>query len=161
MSRRKKDPKVPVSTAWETYRPQDDLYWKLGGPTIPVEAIEPEFWDTRYAASHLKDPGKRAKYLRDLVEDHEQDLARSVAYYLRLDELGIEGMAHEWDKEADRRLDASPGDWTMVARNVDRQRAAAFRTIRMRKGQILAYRKLADEIEAEKYPLMFKHGKKS
>jgi hypothetical protein len=161
MSRRKKDPKVPRSTAWEEYRPQDALYWKFGGPFIPPDEIEPEPYDASYTASHLKNPVKRTEYILSLVENYEKDLAEAIAYYGRLNELGIDALKFEWHREEDRKLDASPGDWTMVARDVDRHRESTYRTIRMRKGQIAAYRKLVAEIEADKFPLMFKREKKS
>src|SRR4051812_16089790 len=107
MSRRKKDPPQPRSTSWESYRPQDDLYWKFGGPTIPPDEIEPEHWDNRYTASHLKDPRKKVAYLADLMEKYQKELDEAVALYLDLAARGIDAVKHEWLREEDRKLDAS------------------------------------------------------
>lgn len=158
MSRRKKDPEPPRSGSWETYRPQDDLYWKFGGPTVPVADIPPDPYPTTYVATHFKDSTQRAAHVATLIENYEKALAESVAYYLRLAELGIDAMKYEFYRDQDREQDAS-GNWAMVARNVDRHRASSFRSIAMRKGQIDALRKLLADIEAVKLPLLFGRGR--
>ena len=152
MARRKKDPPPPKSGAWESYRPDDDLYWRLGGPFVPIEKIPPSEYNYHRMATHLKPPG-RIRYLRDLVRMAEADMDREKEAYLRYEEKGIDGLTHQWHRDEDRKLEAE-GHWCNVARNIDRQRASAYRSIRMNLNKLASYKAQLAEAESLTIPLL-------
>lgn len=159
MSRRKKTPRPPRSTHWESYPPTDGLYWRLGGPFIPEADIVVVPFDARGTGATMKNPASRARYVLELIEAAETDLAEARSYYRKLEEMGIEAMKFAWYRDEDHKLDASPGDWTLVSRNVDRHRASSYREIGHRQGKIAALRKLLEEIETVNLPLLFGRGR--
>ena len=152
MSRRKKDP-PPRSVSWESYRPDDGMYWRLGGPFVPIDQIPPATYNYGDTASHMK-RASRIKYLDELIRKAEEDLAEAKAYYLELEGKGIDAMKFPWYRDQDRQMDDS-GDWLMVARNVDRHRASSYRSIAMYTNKLLSYRAELARLEAEGLPLLF------
>ncbi len=154
MPRRKKDPPPPRSAAWQSYKPDDDLYWRLGGPFVPIEQIPPGEYRYGPVATHMK-PASRAQYLAELIDQAEKDLAEAQAYYLKLEAEGIDAMKFQHYRDEDRRLESESGDWSMVARNVDRHRASSYRSIRMGLNKLAAYRAQLVELEAISLPLLF------
>jgi hypothetical protein len=151
--KRKKDPPVPVSARWEDYRPDDDLYWRHGGPFVPVEEIPEAHYRYGEVGLHTKDLGRRAEYLRALIEGAEEDMARAVDRYAKLKEFGIDGMELALYREQDRKMEAE-GGWENVARNVDRHRASCYRTIRMNKRKLREYREQVRRLDMASTPLL-------
>ena len=159
MGRRKKDVKPPISSAWESYKPDDALYYRHGGQAVPPEDIPPTPFGTDYFVSHLKHPGKKVAYSIDLLARAQTDLAEAIADQARYAELGIDAMKHEFQRDQDREL--MEGEWSPhVARNVDRHRASFYITIRQRKGQVANCKATIDRLEAETLPLLFGRGTK-
>ena len=152
--RPKKDPPAPKSADWASYRPDDDLYWRLGGPFVPIDQIPPQEYTYLPVATHMKS-ASRIAYLSELIEQAEKDLERSTRYYLELEARGIDAMESAYYRDQDRKLEAEDDQWRMVARNVDRHRASAYRSIRMGLNKLAAYRAQLVALEAEGLPLFF------
>ena len=150
---RKKDPPAPKSGNWRNYKPDDDLYWRLGGPFVPIEKIPPAEYRYHEIGTGYK-ASSRIKYILDVIRMSEEDMERCSTYYLKLNELGIDAMELEFYRKQDRELDAQPGNWTMVARNVDRHRASSYRSIRMNLTKLAAYRRQLAELEKKTSPLL-------
>jgi len=155
--RRKKDPPPPRSSSWESYRPDEDLYWRLGGPTVPIDQIPPASY-THGAFGTAMSVKARIKWLAELTEKAETDLAGSIAYYLKLDELGIDAMTMQFYRDEDRKLEAEGDRRSMVARNVDRHRASCYRTIAMNRCKLAAYRQQLAALEVAHLPLFQGRG---
>jgi hypothetical protein len=154
-------PEIRCVCPGESYRPGiDALYWKFGGPPIPVETIEPREEDVRYnrpsyLGQHLKPASARMKYAERNMERCEKERAEHVGYYTRLCEQGIDGLKWEHARQSDREMDARPGDWTKVPRNVDMHKATCVKQIGYFKARLASLRALIEELDRPANPLFY------
>lgn len=153
MSRRKKDPPPAKSGNWKKYEPTSGLYWRLGGPFVPVDKIPLADFKFGEIGSTYK-ASSRVKYLMDVIRMSQEEYDKAVAYYLKLEELGIDAMELEFYRKQDRDLEKNPGNWTMVARNVDRHRESSYRQIQMGKAKLTQYRAQLAALERTNSPLL-------
>src|SRR5690348_16251963 len=82
-----------------------------------------------WIGQHIKTASARLAYAIGELERCQGELADKVAYYLKLHELGIDGLPHEWLRKADRELDERGTSWKMCPRNVDMHRATCVERI--------------------------------
>lgn len=177
MGRRRvaKNARAEPPADWRECRPGiDALYWKFGGPFIPPERIEPSEEQRRnnrpeWVGQHLKSPHHKLAHAEAELARCEKELAEATAYYLTLNEQGIDGLWFEYQREQDRETDAREqtaremsldDGWQRVPRNIDMHRASSFGQIGLFKARIAACQVAIERLDRPAHPLLYLGGKK-
>ena len=133
--RRKKDPPPAeqVSAKWESYNPWEPLYWKSGGPFVPVGQVETAPIDANQGdpdrIGHNLPPSARLKYAERELARCEQQLDEHVAWYTRYHDKGLDALTYEQDRQAAREIETDPVRYATVPSPLDFRRASSYRMI--------------------------------
>jgi len=154
MARRRKTTDPPDSVAWSSYPPQQSKYWLYDGPWVPVDQIPAA---TAFNPANIRPHEKplvRLKSVSDMLTEAQANLTKIIAYYVDLDERGVDALPWEWAKEKIREGRCDPAEPNALHYAF----CNAYGDIARLKAQIPAYEAVIKGIEPETLPLFHWNG---